>query len=123
MYLLVCILWLGGIWRWPEQSSIKFNTSDLWKEVFKTDNHNAYKGLRKARNLFKCCKYKTIQNFEEDTVQLALDVGLNIQILVLSLSTQQGGSTTTTLEGDSVDKKQENRYLGFEGNFDLSGEV
>ena len=25
----------------------------------------------------------------------------------LSLSTQQGGSTTTTLEGDSVDKKQE----------------
>ena len=36
----------------PEQSSIKFNTSDLWKEKFlKQTIANAYKGLKKARNL------------------------------------------------------------------------
>ena len=64
-------------------------------------------------------QYKT---FEEDTVQLALDVGFkHTDTWWLSLSTQQGGLATTTLDGESVDKKQENRYLGKFERPNLSG--
>ena len=77
------------------------------------------KGKKLALNVANTKQYKT---FEEDTVQLALDVGLeHTDTWWLSLSTQQGGSTTTTLEGDSVDKKQENRYLGKFERPNLSG--
>ena len=108
----------------PEQSSIKFNTSDLWKEKFlKQTIANAYKGLKKGKKLaLNVANTKQYKTFEEDTVQLALDVGFeHTDTWWLSLSTQQGGSTTTTLEGDSVDKKQENRYLGKFERPNLSG--
>ena len=74
----------------------------------------AYKGLKIGKKLaLNVANTKQYKTFEEDTVQLALDVGFkHTDTGGLSLSTQQGGSTTTTLEGDSVDKKQENRYLG-----------
>jgi len=99
----------------PEQSSIKFNTSDMWKEKFlKQTIANAFKGLKKGKKLaLNVANTKQYKTFEEDTVQLALDVGFeHTDTWWLSLSTQQGGSTTTTLDGESVDKKQENRYLG-----------
>ena len=99
----------------PEQSSIKFSTSDMWKEKFlKQTIANAYKGLKKGKKLaLNVANTKQYKTFEEDTVQLALDVGFeHTDTWWLSLSTQQGGSTTTTLDGESVDKKQENRYLG-----------
>ena len=108
----------------PEQSSIKFNTSDLWKEKFlKQTIANAYKGLKTGKKLaLNVANTKQYKTFEEDTVQLALDVGFeHTDTWWLSLSTQQGGSTTTTLEGDSVDKKQENRYLGKFERPNLSG--
>ena len=55
-------------------------------------------------------QYKT---FEEDTVQLALDVGFeHTDTWWLSLSTQQGGSASVNLDGEVEEKKQENRYLG-----------
>ena len=108
----------------PEQSSIKFNTSDLWKEKFlKQTIANAYKGLKKGKYLaLNVANTKQYKTFEEDTVQLALDVGFeHTDTWWLSLSTQQGGSTTTTLDGESVDKKQENRYLGKFKRPNLSG--
>ena len=77
-------------------------------------------GKKLALNVANTKQYKT---FEEDTtIQLALDVGFeHTDTWWLSLSTQQGGSTTTTLEGESVDKKQENRYLGKFKRPNLSG--
>jgi len=108
----------------PEQSSIKFSTSDMWKEKFlKQTIANAYKGLKKGKKLaLNVANTKQYKTFEEDTVQLALDVGFeHTDTWWLSLSTQQGGSTTTTLDGESVDKKQENRYLGKFKRPNLSG--
>ena len=108
----------------PEQSSIKFNTSDLWKEKFlKQTIANAYKGLKKGKHLaLNVANTKQYKTFEEDTVQLALDVGFeHTDTWWLSLSTQQGGSETTTLDGESVEKKQENRYLGKFTRPNLSG--
>ena len=108
----------------PEQSSIKFNTSDLWKEKFlKQTIANAYKGLKKGKKLaLNVANTKQYKTFEEDTVQLALDVGFeHTDTWWLSLSTQQGGSSSTTLDGESVEKKQENRYLGKFTRPNLSG--
>jgi hypothetical protein len=108
----------------PEQSSIKFNTSDVWKEKFlKQTIANAYKGLKKGKHLaLNVANTKQYKTFEEDTVQLALDVGFeHTDTWWLSLSTQQGGSSTTNLDGESVEKKQENRYLGKFTRPNLSG--
>ena len=93
------------------------------REVFKTDYSNAHKGLKTGKKLaLNVANTKQYKTFEEDTVQLALDVGFkHTDTWWLSLSTQQGGSATTTLEGDSVDKKQENRYLGKFKRPNLSG--
>ena len=91
----------------PEQSSIKFNTSDVWKEKFlKQTIANAYKGLKKGKHLaLNVANTKQYKTFEEDTVQLALDVGFeHTDTWWLSLSTQQGGSSTTNLDGESVEK-------------------
>ena len=46
----------------PEQSSIKFDTSEMWKEHFlKQTIANAHHGLKTGKYLaLECCKYKTI---------------------------------------------------------------
>ena len=96
----------------------------MWKEKFlKQTIANAHKGLKTGKKLaLNVANTKQYKTFEEDTVQLALDVGFkHTDTWWLSLSTQQGGSATTTLEGDSVDKKQENRYLGKFKRPNLSG--
>ena len=87
----------------------------MWKEKFlKQTIANAFIGLKTGKKLaLNVANTKQYKTFEEDTVQLALDVGFkHTDTWWLSLSTQQGGSSTTTLDGESVDKKQENRYLG-----------
>ena len=61
----------------PEQSSIKFSTSDIWKEKFLLQTiKNAYKGLKSGKflglNVANTKQYKT---FEEDTVDLAKQAG------------------------------------------------
>jgi len=99
----------------PEQSSIKFNTSDMWKEHFlKQTIKNAFKGLKQdkylALNVANTKQYKT---FEEDTVDLALEVGFkHTDTWWLSLSTQQGGSSVSTLDGDATQVKQKQQYMG-----------
>jgi len=99
----------------PEQSSIKFNTSDMWKEHFlKQTIKNAFKGLKRnkylALNVANTKQYKT---FEEDTVDLALEVGFkHTDTWWLSLSTQQGGSSVSTLDGDATQVKQKQQYMG-----------
>jgi len=99
----------------PEQSSIKFNTSDMWKEHFlKQTIKNAFKGLKRdkflALNVANTKQYKT---FEEDTVDLALEVGFkHTDTWWLSLSTQQGGSSVSTLDGDATEVKQKQQYMG-----------
>ena len=68
------LLWLGSIWRSTssvEQSSIKFSTSDMWKEKFlKQTIINAYKGLKKGKYLaLNVANTKQYKTFEEDTVK------------------------------------------------------
>ena len=99
----------------PEQSSIKFDTAEVWKEKFlKQTIANAFKGLKKGKKLaLNVANTKQYKTFEEDTVQLALDVGFeHTDTWWLSLSTQQGGSASVNLDGEIEEKKQENRYLG-----------
>ena len=108
----------------PEQSSIKFSTSDLWKEHFlKQTIKNAFKGLKKGKKLaLNVANTKQYNTFEEDTVDLALEVGFeHTDTWWLSLSTQQGGSKVSTLDGETTEKKQENRYMGRYERPDISG--
>jgi len=100
----------------PEQSSIKFNNAELWKEKFlKQTIANAYKGLKPdkylALNVANTKQYKT---FEEDTVDLAKQVGFtHTDTWWLSLSTQQGGSGAFNIEEDEfVETKQKQQYMG-----------
>jgi len=108
----------------PEQSSIKFNTSDMWKEHFlKQTIKNAFKGLKRnkylALNVANTKQYKT---FEEDTVDLALEVGFkHTDTWWLSLSTQQGGSSVSTLDGDATEVKQKQQYMGRYQRPDITG--
>ena len=107
----------------PEQSSIKFNTSDMWKEHFlKKTIANAYHGLKPGKflalNVANTKQYKT---FEEDTVDLAIEVGFkHTDTWWLSLSTQQGGSDISTLDGVAK-KKQTQRYMGRYERPNISG--
>ena len=99
----------------PEQSSIKFNTEDVWKEHFlKQTIANAYKGLKTGKYLaLNVANTKQYKTFEEDTVQMAKDVGFeHTDTWWLSLSTQQGGSVVSTLDGDITEKSQKQRYMG-----------
>ena len=108
----------------PEQSSIKFNTSDMWKEKFlKQTIANAFKGLKKGKYLaLNVANTKQYKTFEEDTVDLALQVGFeHTDTWWLSLSTQQGTSKVSTLDGDTTEKKQAQRYLGKFTRPDISG--
>ena len=99
----------------PEQSSIKFDTEDMWKEHFlKKTIANAHIGLKTdkylALNVANTKQYKT---FEEDTVQMAKDVGFeHTDTWWLSLSTQQGTPQVITLDGDTTEKKQKQQYMG-----------
>jgi len=108
----------------PEQSSIKFNTSEMWKEKFlKQTIANAFKGLKKGKHLaLNVANTKQYNTFEEDTVDLALQVGFeHTDTWWLSLSTQQGTSKVSTLDGDTTEKKQEQRYMGRFKRPDISG--
>ena len=115
----------------PEQSSIKFSTSDMWKEKFlKQTIANAYKGLKPnkylALNVANTKQYKT---FEEDTVDLAKQVGFtHTDTWWLSLSTQQGGSKKSNLDKHGVkvtkkieDPKQKQQYMGEYKRPDVAG--
>jgi hypothetical protein len=98
----------------PEQSSIKFDTSEEWKEKFlKKTIANAYHALKPGKflalNVANTKQYKT---FEEDTVDLATEVGFeHTDTWWLSLSTQQGGSAVSTLDGVQ-ETKQKQKYMG-----------
>ena len=62
------------------------------------------------------------KTFEEDTVDLAKEVGFeHIVTWWLSLSTQQGGSAVSTLDGDTTETKQKQQYLGEYKRPDISG--
>ena len=75
-----------------EQSFIAYPEEELWKDKFlKKTFQNAYIGLKSGKymaiNVANTKQYKT---FEEDTVQLALDVGFDkADTWWLSLSTQK----------------------------------
>ena len=108
----------------PEQSSIKFSTSDLWKEHFlKQTIKNAFKGLKKGKKLaLNVANTKQYHTFEEDTVDLALEVGFeHTDTWWLSLSTQQGGSAVSTLDGDTTETKQKQQYMGKYTRPNISG--
>jgi len=61
-------------------------------------------------NVANTKQYKT---FEEDTVDLAKEVGFeHTDTWWLSLSTQQGGSAVSTLDGDTTEMKQKQQYMG-----------
>ena len=99
----------------PEQSSIKFDTSEVWKEKFlKQTIANAYKGLKKGKYLaLNVANTKQYKTFEEDTVNLSKSVGFaHTDTWWLSLSTQQGGSAVSTIEGDITEIKQKQQYMG-----------
>ena len=108
----------------PEQSSIKFSTSDMWKEKFlKQTIANAYTGLKPGKYLaLNVANTKQYKTFEEDTVDLAKQVGFeHTDTWWLSLSTQQGGSAVSTLDGDSTEMKQKQQYMGEYTRPDIPG--
>ena len=108
----------------PEQSSIKFNTSDEWKEKFlKQTIANAYIGLKPGKYLaLNVANTKQYKTFEEDTVDLAKEVGFeHTDTWWLSLSTQQGGSAVSTIDGEVTETKQKQQYMGEYQRPDLPG--
>ena len=84
-----------------EQSFIAYPEEELWKEKFlKKTFQNAYIGLKPGKcmaiNVANTKQYKT---FEEDTVQLAVDVGFEqVGTWWLSLSTQKKDSHEKRIE-------------------------
>ena len=108
----------------PEQSSIKFSTSDMWKEKFlKQTIANAYKGLKKGKYLaLNVANTKQYKTFEEDTVDLAKEVGFeHTDTWWLSLSTQQGGERVVTIDGVVQETKQKQQYMGKYTRPNISG--
>ena len=114
----------------PEQSSIKFSTSDMWKEKFlKQTIANAYTGLKPGKYLaLNVANTKQYKTFEEDTVDLAKEVGFtHTDTWWLSLSTQQGGSKKSNLDNfvevtkKIEDPKQKQQYMGEYKRPDISG--
>ena len=108
----------------PEQSSIKFSTSDMWKEHFlKQTIANAHKGLKTGKYLaLNVANTKQYKTFEEDTVSLAKEVGFkHTDTWWLSLSTQQGGSAVSTIDGEITETKQKQQYMGEYQRPDLPG--
>ena len=108
----------------PEQSSIKFSTSDMWKEKFlKQTILNAHYALKKGKYLaLNVANTKQYKTFEEDTVDLAKEAGFeHTDTWWLSLSTQQGGSAVSTLDGDTTETKQKQQYMGKYTRPNISG--
>ena len=108
----------------PEQSSIKFSTSDMWKEKFlKQTIANAYIGLKPGKYLaLNVANTKQYKTFEEDTVELAKEVGFeHTDTWWLSLSTQQGGERVVTIDGVVQETKQKQQYMGEYKRPDISG--
>jgi hypothetical protein len=115
----------------PEQSSIKFNEAGLWKEKFlKQTIANAYTGLKPGKYLaLNVANTKQYKTFEEDTVDLAKQVGFtHADTWWLSLSTQQGGSKKSNLDKHGVevtkkieDPKQKQQYMGEYTRPDIPG--
>jgi len=99
----------------PEQSSIKFNTSEMWKEHFlKQTIANAHHGLKTGKYLaLNVANTKQYKTFEEDTVSLAKECGFeHVDTWWLSLSTQQGKPAVMNLDGELTEPKQKQRYMG-----------
>jgi hypothetical protein len=99
----------------PEQSSIKFDTSEMWKEHFlKQTIANAHTGLKTGKYLaLNVANTKQYKTFEEDTVTLAKEVGFeHVDTWWLSLSTQQGKPAVMNLDGELTEPKQKQRYMG-----------
>ena len=99
----------------PEQSSIKFDTSEVWKEKFlKQTIANAHHGLKTGKYLaLNVANTKQYKTFEEDTVTLAKEVGFeHVDTWWLSLSTQQGKPAVMNLDGELTEPKQKQRYMG-----------
>jgi hypothetical protein len=99
----------------PEQSSIKFDTSEMWKEHFlKQTIANAHHGLKTGKYLaLNVANTKQYKTFEEDTVALAKEVGFeHVDTWWLSLSTQQGKPAVMNLDGELTEPKQKQRYMG-----------
>jgi hypothetical protein len=96
----------------------------MWREKFLLQTiKNAYKGLKQNKflglNVANTKQYKT---FEEDTVDLAKQAGFtHTDTWWLSLSTQQGGSAVSTLDGDTTETKQKQQYMGEYKRPDVSG--
>ena len=108
----------------PEQSSIKFSTSDMWKEKFlKQTITNAYIGLKPGKYLaLNVANTKQYKTFEEDTVDLAKEVGFeHTDTWWLSLSTQQGGERVVTIDGVVQETKQKQQYMGKYTRPNISG--
>ena len=108
----------------PEQSSIKFSTSDMWKEKFlKQTIANAYIGLKPGKYLaLNVANTKQYKTFEEDTVDLAKEVGFeHTDTWWLSLSTQQGGERVVTIDGVVQETKQKQQYMGKYTRPNISG--
>ncbi len=96
----------------------------MWKEHFlKKTIANAHIGLKTGKYLaLNVANTKQYKTFEEDTVQIAKDVGFeHTDTWWLSLSTQQGGSAVSTLDGDIIEKKQKQRYMGDFKRPDITG--
>jgi hypothetical protein len=84
---------------------------------------NAYKGLRDGKYLaLNVANTKQYKTFEEDTVALAKSVGFeHTDTWWLSLSTQQGGSAVSTLDGETTETKQKQQYMGEYQRPDIPG--
>jgi len=107
-----------------EQSFRKFPVQDLWREGFLLKTiQNAYKGLKPGkRAAFNVANVKSYKTFEEDTYDCMIRAGFkDIDIWWLSLSTQQGTKTQSTLEGETVEAKQKNNYIGRFARPDIPG--
>src|SRR6056300_701128 len=108
----------------PEQSFNKFKVQDEWRNGFLLQTiKNAYKGLKSGKYAgFNVANVKSYKTFEEDTYDCMVEAGFkDIQIWWLSLSTQQGTQTQSTLEGDSIESKQKNNYIGRFARPDIPG--
>ena len=108
----------------PEQSFNKFKQQDEWRNGFLLQTiKNAHTGLKPGkRAAFNVANVKSYKTFEEDTYDCMIEAGFkDIEIWWLSLSTQQGTQTQSTLDGDSVESKQKNNYIGRFARPDIPG--
>src|SRR6056300_1124705 len=107
-----------------EQSFRKFPVQDQWRNGFLLQTiKNAHTGLKPGkRAAFNVANVKSYKTFEEDTYECMKEAGFkDIDVWWLSLSTQQGTQAQSTLDGDSVESKQKNNYIGRFARPDIPG--